>query len=81
MEKGGKPGKTRHSLYNVENWGWVEEKSTLPWLCGCRLRALFVNLSTYHCTMDEVHTFENYIPIKVIKDKERKWVFVGWLLK
>ena len=43
------------------------------WLHGCFLHPLLVNQSAYHCTMDDVHTFEGVhdIPIKVVRDKER----------
>ena len=43
----------------------------------------FACQSVYHCTTDDVHTFEgvHYIPIKVIRDKERKWVSASWLSK
>ena len=40
-------------------------------LHGCLLHPLLVNQSAYHCTMDDVHTFEGvrYIHIKVIRIK------------
>ena len=42
------------------------------WFHGCRFHPLLVNQSAFHCTMNDVHTFEgvHYIPIKVTRDKE-----------
>ena len=68
----------RHFFGNVEKLGWVDEKppknqySITMWLCGCMVASftlcLSISLPMAMC-----------IPIKVIRDKERKRVSIGWI--